>query len=45
MECCDLTYEFLEEHMDINYEIAGYDDAKVIRLEIVKCLKMLKNMF
>lgn len=45
MECCDLTYEFLEEHMDINYEIAGYDDVKVIRLEIVKCLKMLKNMF
>ena len=45
MECNDITYEFLEEHMDINYEIAGYDKVKLARLEIVKCLKMLKNMF
>ena len=44
MECNDITYEFLEEHMDINYEIAGYDKVKVARLEIVKCLKMLKNI-
>jgi hypothetical protein len=45
MECNDITYEFLEENMDINYEIAGYDNVKVKRLEIVKYLKMLKNMF
>ena len=45
MECNDITYEFLEENMDINYEIAGYDKVKVERLEIVKCLKMLKNIF
>ena len=45
MECNDITYEFLEENMDINYEIAGYDKVKVARLEIVKCLKMLKNIF
>ena len=44
MECNDITYEFLEENMDINYEIAGYDKVKVARLEIVKCLKMLKNI-
>ena len=44
MGCNDLTYEFLEEHMDINYEIAGYDDVKVRRLELVKYLKMLKNI-
>jgi phospholipase/lecithinase/hemolysin len=45
MECNDITYDFLEEHIDINYEIAGYDDVKVTRLEIVKCLKLLKNIF
>jgi len=45
MECNDITYEFLEENMDINYEIAGYDKVKVARLEIVKCLKLLKNVF
>ena len=45
MECYDITYEFLEENVDINYEIAGYDTVKLARLEIVKCLKMLKNMF
>jgi hypothetical protein len=45
MEYYDLTYEFLEEHMDINYEISGYDNVKVKCLEIVKYLKMLKNVF
>jgi hypothetical protein len=45
MECNDITYEFLEENMDINYEIAGYDKVNVARLEIVKCLKILKNIF
>ena len=44
MECNDITYEFLEEHLDINYEIAGYDNVKLTRLEILKCLKMLKNV-
>ena len=44
MECNDITYEFLEEHVDINYEIAGYDNVKLTRLEILKCLKMLKNV-
>ena len=43
MECYDITYEFLEENVDINYEIAGYVKVKLARL--VKCLKMLKNMF
>ena len=45
MECNDITYEFLEENMNFNYEIAGYDNVKVKRLEIVKYLKMLKNVF
>jgi hypothetical protein len=45
MKCNDITYEFLEENIDINYEIAGYDNVKIRRLQLVKCLKMLKNMF
>ena len=45
MKYNDITYEFLEENVDINYEIAGYDNVKVKRLELVKYLKMLKNMF
>ena len=44
MECNDITYEFLEENMNLNYEIAGYDNVKLKRLEILKCLKMLKNV-
>jgi hypothetical protein len=44
MNCNDITYDFLEEHMDINYEIAGYDNVKVRRLELVKYLRMLKNI-
>ena len=44
MECNDITYEFLEEHMNLNYEIAGYNNVKVKRLEILKCLKMLKTV-
>lgn len=44
MECNDITYEFLEENIDINYEIAGYDNVKVRRLQLVKYLKMLKNI-
>lgn len=44
MNCNDITYDFLEEHMDINYEIAGYDNVKVKRLQLEKYLKMLKNI-
>ena len=44
MNCNDITYDFLEEHIDINYEIAGYDNVKVRRLELVKYLRMLKNI-
>ena len=41
----DITYEFLEENIDINYEISGYDNVKVTCSPIVSCLKMLKNVF
>lgn len=41
----DLTYEFFEEHMDINYEVAAYDEVKLKRKEIRKYLRMLRNMY
>ena len=44
MKCNDITYDFLEENIDINYEIAGYDNVKVKRLNILQCLKLLKNV-
>jgi len=41
----DLTYEFFEEHMDRNYEIAAYDRVRLKRGQIKKYLRMLKNMY
>jgi hypothetical protein len=40
-----LTYEFFEEHMDINYEIAGYDNIALNCDFMVKNIKMLKNLY
>lgn len=41
----DLTYEFFEENMDRNYEIAAYDRVNLKRVQIKKYLRMLKNMY
>jgi hypothetical protein len=41
----DITYEFLEEHIDKNYEISGYDNIKLNRLEVIKSLRLLKHTF
>lgn len=41
----DLTYEFFEENMNKNYEIAAYDEAVIKRRHITKYLKMLKNTY
>lgn len=41
----DLTYEFFEEHMDRNYEIAAYDRVRLKCGQIKKYLRMLKNMY
>jgi len=41
----ELTYEFFEENMDRNYEIAAYDKVKLKRNEIKKYLRMLKNTY
>ena len=41
----ELTYEFFEENMDSNYEIAAYDGVNLKRAQIKKYLRMLKNMY
>lgn len=41
----ELNYEFFEENIDKNYEIAGYDNVKLKRHMITKYLRMLKNMY
>jgi hypothetical protein len=41
----DITYEFLEEHIDKNYEISVYDNIKLNRLEVIKSLRLLKHTF
>ena len=40
----DFTYEFFEENIDRNYEIAAYDNIR-INSYIKKYLRMLKNMY
>jgi len=39
-----LTYEFFESNMDKNYEISGYDNVKLKRRELMKYLRLLKNI-
>jgi hypothetical protein len=41
----ELTYEFFEENMDRNYEIAAYDEVVLKRSQITKYLRMLKNTY
>jgi len=41
----ELTYEFFEENIDRNYEIAAYDKVRVNRNRIKKYLGMLKNIY
>lgn len=41
----ELTYEFFEDNMDHEYEIAAYDDVEMKRSTIVKMLQMLKNTY
>lgn len=41
----ELTYEFFEENIDKNYEIAGYDGIKLKRKYIKNILRIMKNMY
>jgi hypothetical protein len=41
----DLNYEFFEQYMDKNYEIAGYDNLKLNKKHIKTQLGLLKNIY
>lgn len=41
----NITYDYFEEQMCANYEIAAYDGAKLTRDMMITNLKMLKNMY
>ena len=41
----DLTYEFFEEQMEHQYELAAYDGIKLKRSTVVNWLRMLKNTY
>jgi len=41
----EVTYEFLSKYDNISYEIAGYDYVKLKRKQLIKNLRMLKNIF
>jgi hypothetical protein len=41
----DMTYELFKEQMDINYEIAAYDEVKLKRSLLVKWLRMIQNAY
>jgi hypothetical protein len=45
LDVSELSYEFFEENLDKNYEIAAYDDVKIKRSKIVKYLRMIRNMY
>jgi hypothetical protein len=41
----DITYDFLEKHDDRSYEIVAYDNQRIKRADLLKCLKILRNVF
>ena len=45
MRINDITYEFLENGMNKNYEVTGYDDCILNKYYILKYLKILKNTY
>lgn len=45
MRINDITYEFLEDGMNKNYEVTGYDNFIVNKSDILKYLKILKSTY
>jgi hypothetical protein len=41
----ELTYEFFENNMESNYEIAGYDGVKIKKSEVMSYLRLLKKTY
>ena len=45
MNINELTYEFLEENMDKNYEVTGYNNCVLNKKEILRYLRFLRNNY
>jgi hypothetical protein len=41
----EVTFDFLSSNDDISYEIAGYDRQELKRNDLVRNLRMLRNIF
>lgn len=41
----EITLEFLKENDSVVYELAGYDNQPFVRKQIIKMLRMLRNVF
>jgi hypothetical protein len=41
----EITFDFLNEHDDVSYEISGYNDEKLERKRLLKNLRMLRNVY
>ncbi len=41
----EITYDFMEKSDNATYEIAGYDNKKLSRRELLRNLRMLRNVF
>jgi len=42
--CDDMSYEFFEENIDYNYEIAGYEGVRLDYSQFIGLLRMLKHV-
>lgn len=41
----EITFEFLNSNDSMVYELAGYDNQPLNRSDMLKCLRMLRNVF
>jgi len=41
----NITFEFLQEYEDKNYELSGYNNIKLSKKRLVRTLQILKNVF
>jgi hypothetical protein len=41
----EITFEFLNQYDEPNYELSGYDQVKYNRKSLLKNLRMLRNVF
>ena len=44
-ESNDVTFDFLNDYYHSDYEISGYDKIKLRRKELLRNLRMLRNVF